>query len=486
MRHHGVLRNARHRYLSMSVAAFAATTLSLAILADPVTATELTVARPDSGTYRWFTFNIPGSVVTRSNVVYGNVGEDVPVGADWDGDGTQDPAVWRAAEAWHVFGSSSGDVTSVRWGEPGDMVAPADYDGDGRLDYAVWRPADSVWYILESSRGYAIRTQSWGEARYGDVPVPADYDGDGKDDIAVWRPSDGWWIANSTGGWTRTGAWGEPGDTPVPGDYDGDGKADLAIWRPSDVGDVSWWVLSSASGSRIPYAERWGELGDIAVPGDYDGDGITDRAVWRPSEGNWYILASSSGAHLTYNWGQPGDIPMPPKLSKKRGAPAGGKYVLPLPLAQFRATAGNLAQHHYGSNFWAIDLIVPEGNNVYSVSSGTVVKAELDTGSKTGCGNFVRVFGNDGMHYIYCHGKDAPAVHVNQAVSPGTFLMRSGNTGDSGTPHLHFEIKAGPRSASWDSMTPYCAQPFLRAILNGAPASPFIRQATPTTNCRSL
>ena len=60
-----------------------------------------------------------------------------------------------------------------------DLPVSADYDGDGKADLALYRPGDSMSII------------QWGRA--GDVPVPGDCDGDGLADIAVWRPADGMW-----------------------------------------------------------------------------------------------------------------------------------------------------------------------------------------------------------------------------------------------------------------------------------------------------
>ena len=181
--------------------------------------------------------------------------------------------------------------SSTAGGLSTDVPVPADYDGDGKTDPAVFRIGTREWMIGLSSNGSTVR-YAWGLGT--DVPVPGDYDGDGKTDLAVFRPSTGtWYILQSSTSYTTyvVQPWGLGTDVPVPGDYDGDGKTDLAVFRPSTS---TWYILYSSTGTFA--AIPWGTAQDVVAPGDYDGDGKTDLAVFRPSTGTWFIAFSSTGS----------------------------------------------------------------------------------------------------------------------------------------------------------------------------------------------
>ncbi|MEO6587814.1 MAG: VCBS repeat-containing protein, partial [Pyrinomonadaceae bacterium] len=140
---------------------------------------------------------------------------DVPMRGDFDGDGKQDAAVFRPANAtWYIRQSSDGLLRTDNWGLSTDKFVPADYDGDGRTDLAVFRPSNGTWYIKQSITNQP-RYENFGLA--SDTLVPADYDGDGRTDIAVYRNGI-WYLLQSTSGFAgRT--FGTGGDTPVPNAY---------------------------------------------------------------------------------------------------------------------------------------------------------------------------------------------------------------------------------------------------------------------------
>ncbi|MGP3975408.1 M23 family metallopeptidase [Streptomyces sp. 8N114] len=120
------------------------------------------------------------------------------------------------------------------------------------------------------------------------------------------------------------------------------------------------------------------------------------------------------------------------------GGGAGRTWVRPLALSRVRVSqpygvpGGWAAGYHTG-----IDLAVPEGTPVRSVGPGTVVHA----GWAGAYGNAVTVRMTDGKYTLFAH-LSRIFVTVGSRVRAGTLLGRSGNTGRSTGPHLHFEVRA--------------------------------------------
>lgn len=235
---------------------------------------------------------------------------DVLTPADYDGDGLTDVAVWRPADGiWYVLQSRDNQFFAVQWGMTtnysmgsiADVPVPADYDGDGHNDFAVYRPDNGTWYILKSSAGFnPIYAQINQFGKLGDVPVPADYDGDGSADIAVFRTGENiWYIWESDTGNLKARRFGQSGsDLLVPADYTGDDKADIAVFR-SGI-----WFIQRSDNEQLE-VKYFGTTNDKPVPADYDGDKKADCAVFR--EGNWYYYESSTQEAKAFSFGAPTD-----------------------------------------------------------------------------------------------------------------------------------------------------------------------------------
>jgi murein DD-endopeptidase MepM/ murein hydrolase activator NlpD len=86
-----------------------------------------------------------------------------------------------------------------------------------------------------------------------------------------------------------------------------------------------------------------------------------------------------------------------------------------------------------------IDFPVPTGTSVKSVAAGSVVSA----GWGGSFGYQVVIRHGDGRYSQYAH-LSAISVRDGQTVSAGQRIGRSGSTGNSSGPHLHFEVRTGP------------------------------------------
>jgi murein DD-endopeptidase MepM/ murein hydrolase activator NlpD len=110
------------------------------------------------------------------------------------------------------------------------------------------------------------------------------------------------------------------------------------------------------------------------------------------------------------------------------------------------AAAGVTAAYGAKGDMWAgtngthkgTDYAVPIGTPVISWKDGVVSNEVLDSGY----GTAVMIEHPDGMQSIYGH-LSSKAVNAGDTVKAGQRIGKSGDTGNSSGPHLHFELRKG-------------------------------------------
>lgn len=189
--------------------------------------------------------------------------------------------------------------------------------------------------------------------------------------------------------------------------------------------------------------------GDVSVSGTYDAataDAVTDFKAEHDAgsgtlvnDGTWQYLVGT--------------------------APSAGGYTLPIDRSVLPRSEYDDPHHDYP----AIDLPTPTGTPAVAVVSGTVTLV-----NDSSCGLGVNLVDADGNRYTYCHFS-SHSVSNGAQVSVGEQIGRTGNTGNSTGPHLHFAIRVPPSSTS------VCPQNWLLAIYDGStPPNP---SSLPTWGC---
>ncbi|MFD9262264.1 transglycosylase family protein [Streptomyces sp. NPDC059538] len=135
--------------------------------------------------------------------------------------------------------------------------------------------------------------------------------------------------------------------------------------------------------------------------------------------------------------GKPVERPAPEPASAQQ-KPAAGGFSAPVDAAL--GTAYRVSGSSWSSGYHTgVDFPVATGTTVKSVGPGQVVSA----GWAGAYGYQVVIRHTDGRYSQYAH-LSALGVKAGQQVSGGQRIGRSGSTGNSTGPHLHFEMRTGP------------------------------------------
>lgn len=115
-------------------------------------------------------------------------------------------------------------------------------------------------------------------------------------------------------------------------------------------------------------------------------------------------------------------------------------------------SGGSISTNGYYSSgrfHGAIDYAVSSGTPVYAAADGVV----LSVGNLTySYGTHVIIQHANGLQTIYGHGTaGSVSVSLGQIVSQGQVIMKSGSTGNSSGPHLHFEVRRSPYNYSYSA-----------------------------------
>ena len=112
----------------------------------------------------------------------------------------------------------------------------------------------------------------------------------------------------------------------------------------------------------------------------------------------------------------------------------GGKLAYP---TNYRTISAGYPNYKNGSYHGGVDWPCPTGTSVCAAGSGTVISVKYLNYSY---GYHIIIDHGNGLSTLYAHNSQI-LVSNGQQVSKGQLIAKSGSTGNSSGPHLHFEVR---------------------------------------------
>ena len=127
-------------------------------------------------------------------------------------------------------------------------------------------------------------------------------------------------------------------------------------------------------------------------------------------------------------------------------------YILPFQKGasyKVEVSTGHYRKSNSGVGLYAVDFNMPIGTTIVAARAGKVVAVRdkfKDWNGKDLAENYVFIEHQDGTIARYFHlTHNGALVSEGERVTQGQIIAKSGNTGQSGGPHLHFDVqKCGP------------------------------------------
>jgi hypothetical protein len=210
-------------------------------------------------------------------------GRAYPLTGDWLGQGADGVGWWCDGRV--RLRTAAGAISSYTYGRAGDVPVVADWNGDGRDTVSVIR--DGTWYVNNTvGGGQAVGSFHYGRVSRGDTPIAGSWRGS-TSLPGVIRDRE-WHLryALSGGSSDLSFVYGRlsDGDLPLVGDWHADGRDTIGIVR-----EGVWHLRDDLSSGPSTTSYKYGRVlaGDVPVAGDWAGDGRSTPGIVR--DGVWHL-----------------------------------------------------------------------------------------------------------------------------------------------------------------------------------------------------